>query len=49
MMLDIILIVASIINILVIAIMIIKNKLNWAFALAFLQAIAWVIRLSYLK
>ena len=49
MILDITLIVASSINILLIAILIIKNKLNWALALSFLQAVVWVIRLMYLK
>lgn len=47
--LDISLIVATSINILIIAILIVKNKLNWALALSFLQAIVWVIRLMSLK
>lgn len=47
--LDITLIVASSINILIIAILIIKNKLNWALALSFLQAVVWAIRLMNLK
>lgn len=45
MIIDTLLIVASSINILIIAILIIKNKLNWALALAFLQAVVWAIRL----
>ena len=44
MILDIALIVVSSINILVIALLIIKNKLNWALALAFLQAVIWTIK-----
>lgn len=43
--LDISLIVGSCINILIIAVLIVKNKLNWAMALGFLQAIVWAIKL----
>ncbi len=37
------LIIGSTLNILVMAILIVKNKLNWAMALGFLQAIVWVL------
>ena len=39
------LITASSINVVLIALLIVKKKLNWAIALAFLQAIIWAIQL----
>lgn len=45
--LDPILLTASVINIVVIALMIIKNKKNIAMWLSIVQAVVWAIRLSY--
>jgi len=41
---DILLISGSIINLYIIAILIIKNKINYAIGLSVLQALAWTFR-----
>ncbi len=42
-MIEEILIIGSAANILAMAILVIRKKLNWAMALGFLQAIVWVL------
>ena len=45
MIIDILLLSISIINIFIIAILIVKKKVDWAIALAFIQSLLWVFRL----